>query len=432
MENGEIVGRSTQGLKRNEFLVSQYSLSDFRFECEVKLVDNKGNSGIQLRSVPLPNGEMRGYQADIGAGWWGKLYEESGRALLENNDAEKFARKGEWNRYEIVAVGSRVRTSINGNLCVDRDDPAAARQGVIGLQLHSGGPTEVRFRNLRVTLLEPNPAKERAQPAGAVSELVVMAAGGTAPPAGGTAPAITFEKTTLDNVFRSEGVCIADFNNDGLRDIAGGSQIYFQSRDASGQVKWTTKIIHEKPQEFATNVYSQSFMNWAEDLNNDGRLDLIVVDFPGKQTWWFENPGNPEGPGPAPTKPSSDQSGNATRSPPSPTMKARSTSTSKAMAGGNCSSAMKRKPWDLPIPNRSPKPSGNCRQSPSPESPDRPVLTRPGPRRPQRRWTQGCLHHPGLVGTASRSGRVSLEVPRRSLRQGLLADVRLRLRRRWR
>ena len=32
-------------------------------------------------------------------------------------------------------------------------------------------------------------------------------------------------------------------------------------------------------------------MNWAEDLNGDGRQDLIVVDFPGKQTWWFENPG---------------------------------------------------------------------------------------------------------------------------------------------
>ncbi|HVJ68226.1 MAG TPA: family 16 glycoside hydrolase, partial [Caulifigura sp.] len=122
VEDGEIVGRSTKGLKRNEFLVSQYALGDFRFQCEVKLVNNQGNSGIQFRSVPLPNGEMRGYQADIGAGWWGKLYEESARGLLENNDAEKHAKKGEWNRYEIVAVGSRVQTFIIGNLCVDRDD----------------------------------------------------------------------------------------------------------------------------------------------------------------------------------------------------------------------------------------------------------------------------------------------------------------------
>ena len=25
---------------------------------------------------------MKGYQADVGPGWWGKLYEENGRGLL--------------------------------------------------------------------------------------------------------------------------------------------------------------------------------------------------------------------------------------------------------------------------------------------------------------------------------------------------------------
>ncbi|HVJ86163.1 MAG TPA: PVC-type heme-binding CxxCH protein [Caulifigura sp.] len=298
VEDGEIVGRSTKGLRKNEFLVSQYELGDFRFECEVKLVDNKGNSGIQLRSVPLENGEMKGYQADIGAGWWGKLYEESARGLLENNDAEKYAKKGEWNRYEIVAVGSRVQTFINGNLCVDRDDPAAARRGVLALQLHSGGPTEVRFRKLNVTLLEPNPADDRLQPPGGVSEVVVMATGAAPAADASGAPTISFEKTVLDNVFRSEGVCIADFNNDGLRDIAGGTQIFFQSKGKDGKPRWTRKVIAEKSEEYPSNVYSHSFMNWAEDLNNDGRLDLLVVDFPGTPTWWFENPGQADGPRP--------------------------------------------------------------------------------------------------------------------------------------
>src|SRR5262245_29308055 len=36
-------------------------------------------------------------------------------------------------------------------------------------------------------------------------------------------------------------------------------------------------------------------MNWPEDLNGDGRMDLIVVDFPGEPTWWFENPGTVDG-----------------------------------------------------------------------------------------------------------------------------------------
>jgi putative heme-binding domain-containing protein len=81
VDNGEIVGKSP-GLKRNEFLKSHLTVSDFRLTLKVKLVPNKENSGIQFRSESLPDGEMRGPQADIGAGWWGKLYEENGRGLL--------------------------------------------------------------------------------------------------------------------------------------------------------------------------------------------------------------------------------------------------------------------------------------------------------------------------------------------------------------
>ena len=35
---------------------------------------------------------MQGPQADIGAGWWGKLYEESGRGLLAKEGGEKFVK----------------------------------------------------------------------------------------------------------------------------------------------------------------------------------------------------------------------------------------------------------------------------------------------------------------------------------------------------
>ena len=46
----------------------------------------------------------------------------------------------------------------------------------------------------------------------------------------------------------------------------------------------------ESPQEYDPHNYSNSFCNFADDLNGDGWTDLIVVDFPGKQTWWFEQP----------------------------------------------------------------------------------------------------------------------------------------------
>ena len=58
----------------------------------------------------------------------------------------------DWNTYEIVAVGSRVRTAINGKLCVDLDDPQIARRGIIGLQVHSGGPMEIRFKDFQLEL----------------------------------------------------------------------------------------------------------------------------------------------------------------------------------------------------------------------------------------------------------------------------------------
>jgi putative membrane-bound dehydrogenase-like protein len=152
VENGEIVGKSP-GISRNEFLRSHLLAGDFRLRVKVKLVPDAGNSGIQFRSEALPGGEVKGPQADIGAGWWGKLYEEHGRGVLWDKSGEPFVRRGEWNDYEVVAIGSRVRTFINGKPCVDLDDPAVSRRGIFALQIHSGGPMEVRFKDLQLELV---------------------------------------------------------------------------------------------------------------------------------------------------------------------------------------------------------------------------------------------------------------------------------------
>jgi hypothetical protein len=154
VEQDELVGR-TSGLKQNEFIKSDMLLGDFRLSVQIKLVKNQGNSGIQFRSEALPDGEVKGYQADAGPGWWGKLYEERGRALLSSESGERHVKPGEWNTYEIAAIGSHIRTWINGQPCVDLNDAAGARRWIIALQLHSGGPTEVRYKDFK---LELNPA----------------------------------------------------------------------------------------------------------------------------------------------------------------------------------------------------------------------------------------------------------------------------------
>ncbi len=150
VENGEIVGRSP-GIGSNTFLVSDLAAENFRLSFDVKLVKNEGNSGVQFRSEPMHGyNEMRGYQADIGEGWWGKLYEENGRAILSDKSGEPHLKKGEWNHYEIEAIGSHIRTWLNGKPCVDLNDPPGKSRGQFALQLHSGGPTEVRFKNLKL------------------------------------------------------------------------------------------------------------------------------------------------------------------------------------------------------------------------------------------------------------------------------------------
>jgi len=154
VENGEIVGKSP-GIKKNEFLKSQISVADFRLTLKLRLVPNKENSGVQFRSEALPDGEMKGPQADVGAGWWGKLYEESARGLIWEKSGEKHVKVDDWNEYVIEAIGPKVRTWLNGNLCVDLTDEKISRRGIFGLQIHAGGPMEVRFKDLKLEIIQP-------------------------------------------------------------------------------------------------------------------------------------------------------------------------------------------------------------------------------------------------------------------------------------
>jgi putative membrane-bound dehydrogenase-like protein len=152
VENGGIVGRSP-GIKHNEFLKSHMAAGDFRLTLKVKLTPNSGNSGVQFRTEALPGGDVKGPQADIGEGYWGKLYEENGRGMLWDKSGETQVKPGEWNDYEIVAVGSKVRTFLNGKACVDFDDPKGPRRGIFAFQIHSGGAMEVRFKEIRLEVV---------------------------------------------------------------------------------------------------------------------------------------------------------------------------------------------------------------------------------------------------------------------------------------
>ncbi|MCY3591825.1 MAG: DUF1080 domain-containing protein [Acidobacteria bacterium] len=151
-EDGELIGLATERVAQNEFIYAPEPVGDFHLSVEVKLVPNRLNAGIQFRSSRLENGHALGYQADIGRGVWGRLYHEYGRGQLDWTDAgERHVRPGEWNRYEILAVGHRIWTAINGHLSVATLDEAGELEGLLAFQIHSGPPQEVRFRDATLT-----------------------------------------------------------------------------------------------------------------------------------------------------------------------------------------------------------------------------------------------------------------------------------------
>jgi hypothetical protein len=152
VENGEIVGQAKEKNNPYRYCVTTKSVGDFRLTFQVKLTPDAGNSGVQVRSVLNAVDKMTGPQADIGQGWWAKIYDEHGKALLVKTDFDKLVKKDDWNLYEVVAVGPKLKTALNGTACSDIDDKDLRKTGVIGFQLHAGGPQEVRFKEIKLEL----------------------------------------------------------------------------------------------------------------------------------------------------------------------------------------------------------------------------------------------------------------------------------------
>jgi hypothetical protein len=164
VENGCIVaGSLTEKQGRNEFLATQASYGDFELTLEFKITAGAGvkgmiNAGVQIRSERIPDHhEMIGYQADIGdPKYWGALYDESRRkkilAEVDMAKLEPSLKRGDWNSYRIRCQGPRIQLFINDVQTVDytEEDKTIPLVGKIALQIHSGGPTLVQYRNLRL------------------------------------------------------------------------------------------------------------------------------------------------------------------------------------------------------------------------------------------------------------------------------------------
>jgi hypothetical protein len=160
---GAIIGGTLSApIERNEFLCTTSEYDDFVLRLKVKLVGDsaKANAGIQLRTQRIPDHhEVIGYQADMGQGYWGALYDESRRKkVLAQPDKEtlnKALKLNDWNDYEIRAEGKRIRLALNGVPTVDYTemDDTLVQRGRICVQIHSGPPSEAWYKDITLASL---------------------------------------------------------------------------------------------------------------------------------------------------------------------------------------------------------------------------------------------------------------------------------------
>ncbi len=120
-----------------------------------------------------------------------------------------------------------------------------------------------------------------------------------------TAPTGKWEKHQISRYFWAEGACVADVNGDGKTDVLSGPYWY-----AGPDFKTQNKIFPD-PQNFTAadqsvipgyegelsgkNGYSDNFLCYAGDFNGDSKPDYLVIGYPGKETFWYENPGDKGG-----------------------------------------------------------------------------------------------------------------------------------------
>jgi len=184
-ENGALVGEITAAnvIKSNTFIIWRGGrAADFELKLDYRITE-AGNSGINYRSVVVPDPvtpdnkfAMRGYQFDLDGRkrYDGNNYEEKGRLFLAvrgqmshvvggrppivlssfgTSDDLASVVTADWNAAHLIVRGNVATHILNGRLMsvtIDDDAPNRTLDGLIGVQVHTGPPMKIEYRNIRL------------------------------------------------------------------------------------------------------------------------------------------------------------------------------------------------------------------------------------------------------------------------------------------
>jgi hypothetical protein len=191
IEDGTLVGEIAPGneIKRNTFVIWRGGVTgDFELKLRYR-ISGKGNSGINYRSEELTDAKfaLKGYQFDIDGGGksnaaqvrhTGNNYEERGRTFMalrgqvtraiqggkremigavgDYKDLATRIREEDWNDVHIIARGNTLVHMLNGHvmsIVIDGDPQHRVAQGKLGVQVHTGPPMKVEYRDIRLKKL---------------------------------------------------------------------------------------------------------------------------------------------------------------------------------------------------------------------------------------------------------------------------------------